>query len=255
MNRCSPSKFFFLFIFSIGLSLSLSQAQEKQIVKLNEHFYPINENDSLNYFYKAIIINLTDSTSIERIYNRKNQIVKITRYGYNTEGNFPEENTETYDSNGKMSSKKIKNRDNGFYQAVYYEEGELIGDVLFHGPKNHEIRKVGSEEVVIADENVFEPQPIYDKEAWTETLKKIISYPPTARRNREEGMAIIAIYVNEFGERKEPEVANPENVSHSLAKEALRVLNNFEGEITPATTIHGNTIDSWLYFPIRFLLD
>lgn len=243
-----------ILIFLVGIGINQSKAQEKKIVRLNEHFFPISENDSVNYFYKAIIVNLTDSTSLERIFNLKNQIVKVTRYGYNQEGNFPEENTETYDSKGRLSSKKIKNRTNGFYQAVYFDEGEQIGEVLFQGENNFEIRAPDNEEIIKADENVFEPKPTLDKDLWIETLKKNLSYPASARR-REEGTVILAIYVNEFGERKAPVIANPENVDRLLAEEALRVITYFDGEIAPATTINGNTIDSWLYLPIRFMLD
>lgn len=254
MCRTFFFKLLLVLIFPFVICITHSKAQEKKIVRLNEHFFPISENDSVNYFYKAIIVNLTDSTSIERIFNLKNQIVKVTRYGYNQEGNFPEENTEIYDSNGKLSSKKIKNRTNGFYQAFYFDVDEQIGEVLFQGEKNFEIRAPKTEEIIKADENVFEPKPKLDNDLWIETLKKNLSYPASARR-REEGTVILAIYVNEFGERKEPVIANPENVDRLLAEEALRVVNYFDGEIAPATTINGNTIDSWLYLPIRFMLD
>lgn len=233
----------------------MTQAQDKEVVRLNEHFYPIHENDSSNYFYKAIIINLTDSTSIERIFNLKNQIVKVTRYGFNQEGNFPEENIETYAPDGKLSSKKIKNSNNGFYQAVYFEEGNQIGEVLFQGEKNFEIRKVSSEEVLIAEENVFEPTPKLDQDLWTNTLMQNLKYPASSRRDREEGTAILAIYVNEFGERGEMKIANPENVNESLALEALRAATKYKGEIAPATNIDGQTEDAWLYIPLRFKLD
>lgn len=254
MCRAFFFKFLLILIFPFGMGINQSRAQGNEIVRLNEHFYPISENDSANYFYKAIIVNLTDSTSIERIFNLNNQIVKVTRYGYNQEGNFPEEITETYDSNGKLSSKKVKNRTNGFYQAVYFDKGEQLGEVLYQGENNFEIRAPKSEEIKKADENVFEPKPRLDKDRWIQTLKKNLSYPATARR-REEGTVILAIYVNEFGERKAPVIANPENVDWLLAEEALRVVKYFDGEIAPATTINGNTIDSWLYLPIRFVLD
>lgn len=246
---------FLLLTIFLGLTSTLSIAQDKQVVRLNEHFYPINDNDSSNYFHKAIIVNLTDSTSIERIFNLKNQIVKVTRYGYNQEGDFPEENIETYDSDGNLSSKKIKNRNNGFYQAVYFDKGEQIGEVLFQGEKNFEIRKAGSDEVMTADENVFEPVPKLDQDLWTKTLMQNLKYPASARRDREEGTAILGMYVNEFGEHGEFEVVNPENVSDALALEALRAASKYEGEITPATNIDGNTVDAWLYIPLRFLLD
>ncbi len=251
------SRFLFLQIATafLGLNPVFSQAQETQIVRLNEHFYPIAENDSLNYYYKGVIVNLTDSTSIERIFNLKNQIVKVTRYRYNQEGDFPEENIETYDSNGKLSSKKIKNSKNGFYQAVYFDKGEQIGEVLFQGEKKFEIRKAGSDEVMTADENVFDPKPKLDQDLWTSMMIQNLKYPASARRDREEGTAILGMYVNEFGEHGEFEIVNPENVSKELAFEALRAASKYEGEITPAATINGNTIDSWLYIPIRFKLD
>ena len=245
---------FLVLLFFLGLTSTLSIAQDKQIVRLNEHFYPINENDTINYFYKAIIVKITDSTSIERIFNLKNQIVKITRCGYNQEGDFPEENTETYD-NGKLVSKKIKNSDNGFYQAVYFENDEQIGEVFFQGEKNYEIRKTGSDEVVMADENVFEPMPKLDQDLWSNILIQNLKYPASSRRKREEGTAILAMYVNEFGEHGKFEIANPENVDESLALEALRAASKFEGEIAPATNIDGNTVDAWLYIPLRFMLD
>ncbi|MFC5625690.1 energy transducer TonB [Algoriphagus winogradskyi] len=248
-------RFFLLITAFLGLSSSLYKSQDTQIVRLNKHFYPIAEADTINYFYKGIIVNLSDSTSIERIFNLKNQIVKVTRYGHNQEGDFPEENTETYDENGKLTSKKIKNRNNGFYHAIYYSKGEKIGEVLFQGEKNFEIRKAGSEEVITADENVFEPKPKLNQDLWNQTLMQNLKYPALARRDREEGTAILGMYVNEFGEHGGFELANPENVSESLALEALQAASKYEGEITPATNHDGNTIDAWLYIPVRFKLD
>ncbi|WPR76104.1 TonB family protein [Algoriphagus sp. NG3] len=245
----------FLLLFALLSAPILSNAQEKQIQRLNEHFYPITDNDSLNYAYKAVVVKLTDSTSIERIFNLNNQIVKVTRYGYNGEGNFPEENIETYDTNGKLSSKKIKNRNNGYYHATYYNGGETMGEVLYQGSNNYEIREAESGEIIHMEQNPFEPQPLYDEKGWEKTMVKNLSYPVSARRRREQGTVIIGIYVNEFGERTAPLVVNPDKVSESLAEEALRVVNKYEGEITPATTVEGNTIDAWLYIPIRFMLD
>ncbi|REG76933.1 hypothetical protein [Algoriphagus antarcticus] len=43
--------------------------------------------------------------------------------------------------------------------------------------------------------------------------------------------------------------------NESLAIEALRAANIHRGEIIPATTIDGNTIDAWLYIPLRFKVD
>jgi TonB family protein len=248
-------KFLLILIIAFAVGINQSQAQEKQIIRLNQHFYPIDETDSLYYFHKAILVDLTDSTSIERIFNLKNQIVKVTRYGYNDEGGFPEVNMETYDSDGKLYSKKIRNQKNGFFQAVYFNENEQLGKVLFQGDQNYEIRKAGSTEVVIAEENLFEPKPRMDKDVWTKTLKNNLKYPSRARHNGVEGTVILAIFVNEFGERGELEVANPENVNESLALEALRAALKYDGEITPATTIDGNTIDAWLYIPLAFKLD
>ena len=242
-------------IVPLAFSFNQSQAQEKQIVRLNEHFYPIADDDSINYFYKGIIVNLTDSTSIERIFTLKNQLVRVVRNGHNQEGNFPEESTENYDANGKLTSKKIKNRNNGFYHAAYFEEGNQIGEVLFQGEKKYEIRKPGSEKMELADENVFEPMPKLDQDLWSDILMQNLKYPASSRRIRAEGTAILAMYVNEFGEHGEFELANPENVSEPLAREALQAASKYEGEVIPASNLHGNTIDAWLYIPIRFKLD
>ncbi len=244
----------FLLLFTLQFAPIPTHAQEKQVRRLNEHFYPIDDKDS-NYAYTAVVVKLTDSTSIERIFNLNNQTVKVTRYGNNAQGNFPEENIETYATNGVLTSKKIKNRNNGYFHATYYSEGEVMGEVLYQGSNNYEIREAESGEIIHMEQNPFEPQPLYDKKGWEKTMVKNLSYPVSARRRGEQGTVIIGIYVNEFGERTAPLVVNPDKVSESLAEEALRVVNKYEGEITPATTLEGNTVDAWLYIPIRFMLD
>ena len=246
---------FLLLTVLLGFISTMTQAQDKQVVRLNEHFYPINENDSSNYFYKAILVNLTDSTSIERIFNLKNQIVKITRYGYNMEGNFPEESTETYDSKGKLSSKKIKNTDNGLFLTKYYLDGEYVGEALFTEARNYEIRKLGSNAVMTTEQNEFEPSPLTDKVLWQKHLIKNLSYPTKARSIKAEGTVKLALLVNAEGELTTIEVANSTEIHESLVKEAIRVAEVYKGRFLPGRDLNGNPVDSWLYVPLRFKLD
>lgn len=251
----STFRFFLIAMAFLGLTPTLAQAQETQIVRLNEHFYPINENDSINYFYKAIIVNLTDSTSIERIFTPNNQMIRISRFGYNEEGNFPEEKVENYDLDGYLTSKKIKNQDNGLFLTKYYSKGEYIGEALYTVDRKHEIRKSGTADVVTTELNEFEPTPRTDKILFQKHLIKTLSYPTAARKSKSEGTVILALRISSEGVLERIEIANPTRIDDSLEEEAIRVIKAYKGKFLPATTLEGFAIDSWLYIPLRFKLD
>lgn len=249
-----PGRFFIMLFFTSWLSSTQSSAQEKQIVMLNEHFYPIDDKNSDAPFYKAVIITLNDSTSTEVIYTLQNQLVKNSQFGWNKTHSFPQQITNTYNQKGQISSQTIKNRNNGLYQTVYYENNKLIGEVLYKGDQNYEIRLAGEEASITSDKNLLDPEPTFDPDQWQKHLVKHLTYPVQARRSGESGTVVIAYFINEFGEQSEPVVANPDHVSPTLAKEALRMAKKFNGKITPATTIDGRTIDAWLYIPVKFKL-
>lgn len=254
MGNHFPCRFFIMLIFGGWCSIIQSVAQEKQIVMLNEHFYPLADENSDASFYKAILMTVDDSTSIETIFTLQNQLIKRSHFRWNNDYSFPEEITNIYDQKGQISSQTIKNRNNGLYQTAYYENNELIGEVLYKGDKQYEIRLAGEEDYILSDQNLLDPKPTFDQEQWQKHLVKHLTYPIQARRSGESGTVIVAYFINEFGERSGPVIANPDHVSPTLAKESLRMARKFDGKIAPATTMDGSTIDAWLYIPVRFIL-
>jgi len=255
MGYNQPSQFIIMLFFTLWFSTVPSLAQEKQIDLLNEHFYPVADENKDNSFYKAILMTVDDSTSIETIFTLQNQLVKKSHFGWNKEYSFPEEIINTYDDKGQISSQTIKNRNNGLYQATYFENNELIGEVLFKGNGKYEIRLAGEEDFILSDQNILDPKPTYDQVQWQKHLMKHLSYPLQARRRGETGTVVLAYFINEFGEQSGPIIANPDQLSPSLAKEALRVAKMFELKLSPATAIDGSTRDAWLYVPLGFKLD
>ncbi|PZX46868.1 energy transducer TonB [Algoriphagus chordae] len=249
----TASILFFLTLTLAAVSQA-SIAQEKEIVLLNEYFYPIEKSDSSDYVYKSIITQINDSSSVEYIFTRKNQLIKNVRQAYNAEGKFFEKLTETYDQHGKLTSKKTTNLDNTMYHAAYYQDEQYLGEVIYKGPEQFETRKAGTADVLMLNANEFEPTPSTDKLLWQKHLMKKLRYPPHARTNRETGTVMLAVHVNSNGIKTKITIANPASVDESLAEEALRVARSYEGRFMTAVDLDGNPIDGILLVPIRFKL-
>jgi TonB family protein len=80
-----------------------------------------------------------------------------------------------------------------------------------------------------------DPLPKDGMQGWNRYLSLTLRYPIRSRQNNSEGVVFIAFDLNENGEIKNPEVANPEEMDPLLAEEALRALRIYPYKWTPLT--------------------
>jgi TonB family protein len=250
INRISKLAFSLLFL---GIA-TIAYSQKREITPLNCHFNPISEKDTLNLAYHAMVTHLEGNIAMMQVVDLENRIVQITKEGYNAEGSFPEEIIETFDRNGKLKSKKTKNKTNGMFHAAYYNDEVFLGEVIYKPSEGYEITKAGQSPTPLMEQNEFEPTPNFDKAKWYKLLANNLRYPQKALDLRETGTVILALLINENSEVVKIEVANPEEISKSLAKEAIRVVSVYNGKFVAAKDFNGDSVEAWVYIPVRFKL-
>jgi hypothetical protein len=234
---------------------TVSYSQKREIIPLNCHFYPISESNTLNLAYHAVITHLEGDVTLKRVVDKQNRVLRITKEGYNTEDSFLEQITETLDQNGKPKSKMTRNKDNGMFHTAYYDNEVFLGEVIYKPIEGYEITKAGQIPISLVEKNEFEPTPDFDKTTWNKSLANNLRYPQHARDLKETGTVILALLINGNSEVIKIEVANPEDISKSLAKEAIRVASIYKGKFNAATDYNGNPVEAWLYIPIGFRLN
>lgn len=230
----------------------LTSAQQRITTKLNMHFFPIAENDSLNHKYNQIETITTTGETVTWTFDLQNRMVKQSKQSKHPTEQFNQEIIETFDSSNQLINQKIYNLDNSKYVAFYFKDGEKKAQVIYHGQDVYEIWRNNPDSIYKADYNDFGPG--IDKKVWNSFLVKNLRYPSEARKAGAEGTVIIALLIDEKGNIIESEIANSAFVNPYLAEEALRVISLFKGKFTPAKNINGEAEEIWLNIPIRFKL-
>ena len=238
-----------LCLFSIYLP---AQGQQRTTTKLNRHFIEIDKNDSENHRYNKVETVSATGETVTWIFDLQNRMVKQSKQGINTEGNFNQEISETFDSTAQLISQRITNMDNTKYMEFHYRNGVKKAEVSHLGVDVFEIWRNNPDSLYTTDHNDFEPG--MNKNEWMSHFAKNLTYPMEARRIRAEGSVIVAILVDENGNLKQLEVANEAFVHAALTKEALRVVRLFKGKFTPAINLDGKPEEKWINIPVRFRL-
>lgn len=242
---------FLLLLLILSLDFISAQTQQRVITPLNKHFFQANPLDSSNHTYTQVYSPVTKST---KIYAKSNRLVKSIEDSINQEGGFNQRTINRYDSLGELSSKTIKNLDANNMITYYIESDTIRGEVLSQGNSQLTITRSIESKPYQSMWNDFEPRPKVPKEEWYKFLGTNLNYPTQSNRTRQTGTVYIALLIDQDGQVLEKELANPENVSEILAKEALRVINRYEGVFLPALDIDKHPQTRWAYIPIRFSL-
>lgn len=172
----------------------------------------------------------------------------------NPEGGFNQRTIKRYDSLGRLTLKTIKNLDDHNLITYYIESDTIWGEVVSLGNSQITITRANRPNPYQSMGNDFEPRLKVPKEEWYKFLGTNLNYPTQSNRSRQTGTVYIALLIDQDGQVLEKELANPENVSEILAKEALRVINRYEGGFLPAFDIDKHPQTRWAYIPIRFPL-
>lgn len=186
------------------------------------------------------------------IFDNQNRRIKQIKVSYNAEEKFNQELTDTYDTAGNLISQSLLNLDNRKSLTLYFDKGVKKGQVIRINYDAFEIWRDGNQEPYQLHYSDFLPG--YDVEKWTAFLAKNLTYPLAARRSGISGTVYLALLISETGELLEYEVANEAIMDKNLAKEGLRMVEEFKGTYKPALDLNGHPVKAWLYLPISFKL-
>ncbi|MEB2776427.1 energy transducer TonB [Algoriphagus sp. D3-2-R+10] len=218
----------------------------------------LNENFG-THKYNQILTTGKDSSSISKIYDLKNRLIRQTKEKYNEELGYNEAIISRYDTLQNLISSELKNVDNGSFVRVFLDKETVVSRLQFtKGDSNGEYFKfyMGDSETPIAtgSTNPMDPSPSFEQDEFFKFLSQILEYPNQARAERETGTAIVAIEVNKNGEVIDYQCVNKDLIHPSFAKEAIRVIKKFDPKFNPAYGIFGEPVAGTFKIPIRFKL-
>ncbi|MFC3415025.1 energy transducer TonB [Algoriphagus hitonicola] len=100
----------------------------------------------------------------------------------------------------------------------------------------------------------MEASPKKGRADWDNYLMRTLQYPAEARRLKETGTVLLKVKLDKTGIIQQISVLNPEQIHHSLAKEAIRVTKEYPNRWNPQTE-NGQPVPSEVRLPFRFLLE
>lgn len=228
-----------------------ANAQKKSIQSLNHHFFPISEEDSMSFSYFKMTSLTKDSIQLERIFDRKNRIIKVIKTNLNPTKELQEKSTETYDPLGNLISQKITNLANGKFIESFFFDGKQVAQVLFEGNQTYHTIRNGEEQPTLNHANDFEPQITVPLETWNLYLLNHLKIDQKKFKEANQRV-IVGILVDEVGMVKKVEWANPQGAESYVAERAISTVKGWNRNFLPALDAFGNPIEKWLYIHIGY---
>lgn len=242
----------FLLVSSLLIIAPAVQAQTRSIEPLNRHFINIAPEDSVNIAFLKISTELSDNLKIIRYYDLSNRIIKKETIGYNPDGGYREKTVQEYDSLGDLVSLHIQNLENQLSITTYYFDGKQVAQLIYEGNGNYSVIRNGENSPQQLEKNNFTPQLNASKEEWGKFFNR--NFKVNGMRIKEDSQyALIAVLIDENGNRKEIEVANPHQVEDYFEQKALELILKWGDNYLPALDPFGNPIEKWLYIPLQFI--
>lgn len=245
-------------IFSLALffwtSLQLF-AQEREIIPLNEHFYPLSLGAGLHTYNNVKTLS-KDGEVMEKIYTLENTPVEIrkTRYGSLDAPDQKSSQISKYSPTGELVSLELVDSAIGVKVIQVMTPEKLILELTCLNDACEGIfYPDGEENGIEVDRDVLRPSPT-SREIWQKFIMKELKYPLTARRLGEQGTVWVGLKIDQEGYLLDKAVMNPNEVHPSLTEEVLRIMDRYQGGFFPAQDFSGSTIEAWLYLPVRFVL-
>lgn len=226
-------------------------SQNKTIEKLNTHFYPVSEEDSASFSYFKMTSLTKDSVKLERIFDRKNRLIRVIKTALNPVADFKEKTTDTYDPQGNILSHRIDNLANGKFIETFFFDQKQVGQVLFEGNKTYHVIRNGEEKPSLKNSNDFEPRFTEPLETWNLYLINHLSIDQKKVKESNQNV-IVGILVDEIGMVKKVEWANPRGAEPYVAEKAIAAVKGWSRNFLPALDSFGNPTEKWLYVPITY---
>lgn len=244
-----------LFTFLLFTSICfLNQAQTKsqKVTYLNQHFYEISGKDSENRAFQQVENEIQNGEKLVLIFDLENRLIAQAKKSFNETEKFNQEIRDHFDTQNNLQNQTLKNLDNGRYATSFFENGQKKGQVIYLGDQSFTLWRESPESEKLKNRDDFKPG--LDMERLQELFAQNLQYPISARRLGQSGTVQIALLISETGKLKEIEPANAYGMNKELVKEALRVIQLYDGPFFPALDLQGNPIEAWMYVPVRFKL-
>lgn len=229
-------------------------AQERRIIPLNEHFFPLEVGKGLHK-YNNVISYAIEKELNEKIYTLDNQLIKSIKSTFDDEARefLLWKSEQSFDLKGQTLYSKLyySNSDTVFTKMIV--EGKIILDLVCvnRSCNGSYFKSDGNQELV--DRNIFEPS-FTSNEIWQEFLHSNLTYPTVARRVGAQGNVWVGMKISDSGEVLESAILNSEVIHPVLIKEVNRILKIYNEGFVPAKDFNGNYITEWMYFPVRFVI-
>ena len=219
---------------------------------LNRFHYPVKDTVAHKPSFYQVINPYSDST-IVKLYNLEKILLKEEVY-FLEKGKEIYRKILEYDSIGNIvHHTKIDRKTNSENSVSYYPNGQLKSrhHYVNHEAVLEEYFDENGKPVKKPDEVL--PSPNGGMKGWNKYLAKNLTYPKEARKKRQEGIVYIWFRVDSDGSLRDPEIMNPEQVSPLLAKEALRMIEEYPDRWSPGIK-DGIPISVNMRMPINFKL-
>lgn len=241
--------FYLIILFTIGSGSFSASGQSIRPIPLNKHYFEIPEEDSLNQAFYKLVSFTADSTKIERVFTRNNQINRITRTSPLVD-EYQEQTIEQFDADGQLKSKTTANLANSKFITSYFTNGEQVAQVMYRGEHKYSIFRPGYESPRQTLENDFEPRPNEKKSDFGFFLRERTKFSknewPSIRHH-----VVIGVLVDESGTVKEVVWANPLGAEKRVADKFLKALQAWKKGFLPAMDEWGNPVEAWTYYHYR----
>ena len=241
----------FLTIFLFN-SLNLIFGQEIKLY--DENFFLLEKKKKSNpvYFIKNEI---SEKSLKEKFYTIKDStLVKEINTEKDEVGEILTQVILKYRPDGEIFQELIKDNNSGSIVFKNYDtEGQLsyIYEYSRHSKMKSKYFDKENKEILISSEQL--PEPKDGIMGWQKYLSSNLIYPAEAKSKRLEGDALISFSITQKGKVENIEILNPEEIHHSIVKEAYRIANEYPYNWSPYI-LNEQARVSVMVLPLRFKL-
>jgi hypothetical protein len=254
MNIKLSKTLLFICFALFGINLN-SFAQEKLVIPLNEHFYPI-EIGGGEHLYHKVVTNSSDGVITEKIYTLTYQIISITKYILDPNNPLIPiwEYEQKINAENQIVYTKVMTKENDLTSLHITTENQI--ELKIECVRNVNCQGFYSSpfgENTPVHRDIFKPA-FKNQDNWNKFLAKNLVYPEAALKIRAQGHVMAGLKISESGELLAIDIMNRNVIHESLVMEVERILKKYKGEYLPALDYKLEPKTEWFYLPIGFVL-
>lgn len=231
-------------------------SQNRVIVPINEHFIP-TENGSNDHVYNKIVSVSTQGELLEKIYNKENRPIEISKSSFkDLEGKqLLWKETQKFNESGEIDMIIIVDSSSDSTKTKVFNNEKLLFELSCDEFSNCNglFYPEDSEETIPVYRNIFEPN-FSDIQGWFKFARENFKYPEIARKGKHEGTVWMGLRIGANGELLESTGINARELHPSLIKKVQEIIDAYHGGFSPALDKKGNPVEGWMYFNTDFYL-